>query len=337
MNDKIRVAVAEIPPLIINDRGKYHGFEIELWEAIAKKLSWQFEYLPCDFQNIIATIKEGKADIGIAGITINEEREKIIDFTHPTLNSGLLILISKDRDKISIGNTLKNIASSGKGILIPFLLVLGVAIIFSNILLLAERDVQTFSPTYFPAIFEAMWLIIVSVTTVGFGDFVPHTWAGRGVIALVLFIGIAVFGVMVAQISAFLSAKKLKSSINGIEDLRGRTVASVAEATSTGKLLSLGSRIVTFRRISEAFRKLENGKVDAVVFDAPAVAYYANSKEGEKTRIVGEIFDKQSYGFITATESPLREPINQALLHLKENGFYEKLYKKWFGEYSMME
>ncbi|MBI3634251.1 MAG: transporter substrate-binding domain-containing protein [Candidatus Yonathbacteria bacterium] len=43
MENKIKVGIADFSPLIIDDGGKYKGFEIDLWEAIAKEINIDFE------------------------------------------------------------------------------------------------------------------------------------------------------------------------------------------------------------------------------------------------------------------------------------------------------
>jgi ABC-type amino acid transport substrate-binding protein len=52
-----------------------------------------------------------------------------------------------------------------------------------------------------------------------------------------------------------------------------------------------------------------------------------------KVSVVGPLFDIQYYGFLFPQGSELREPVNRALLKLRTNGIYDKLYSKWFGSY----
>lgn len=50
---------------------------------------------------------------------------------------------------------------------------------------------------------DALWWAVTTVTTVGYGDTFPVTAAGRGVAALLMFTGIALFGVLTANVAAF--------------------------------------------------------------------------------------------------------------------------------------
>ncbi len=75
----------------------------------------------------------------------------------------------------------------------------------------------------------------------------------------------------------------------------------------------------------------EGNTLDAVVFDAPVLAYYANTIGRGKARIVGAVFLRENYGIVLPPNSPLAEPLNQSLLRLREDGTYDTLYRKWFG------
>jgi polar amino acid transport system substrate-binding protein len=48
-------------------------------------------------------------------------------------------------------------------------------------------------------------------------------------------------------------------------------------------------------------------------------------------QVVGNIFRKESYGILFPSNSPYRKPVNEALLKIRENGAYDRLYRKWFG------
>lgn len=74
------------------------GYDIDVANEIAKRLNLECEFLPSqDFDSLVPTIKEGgKADIAIAGITINDERATEIDFSDPYFESNLAIIVKGD-------------------------------------------------------------------------------------------------------------------------------------------------------------------------------------------------------------------------------------------------
>jgi polar amino acid transport system substrate-binding protein len=107
--------------------------------------------------------------------------------------------------------------------------------------------------------------------------------------------------------------------------------ASVKGITSASDLRSEHIEPLEFAKIEEAYDALQEGKADAVVYDAPVLVYHAAGEGKGKVHVAGSIFRKENYGIVFQDKSPLRKRVNEALLKLKENGGYDQLYKKWFG------
>lgn len=333
MNNKLKVLVEPFAPLVIKKQDNFTGFEIDLWEAISQDLNLEFEYEQKSFQEIIETLADKKADVGISGITINEEREKNIDFSHPTLDSGLLILVNRDKDKFNLFKTLKQVFSTGnyQSIFFTILFVLFFILVFGNLIWLAEWPSQTFDHNYLHGIFQAFWMVICSMSTDCYDDYVPQTILGRVVTIGIIVGGIAIFGLLIAEVTALFTSKKISRDINNYHDLIGKDVGAVEKSTSIRFLKKLGAKITPTKRINEACQKLENDELEAVVGDAPILTYYAEEESGGKFVTVGDLFEQQEYGFALVPESPLRENINRSLLKLKESGEYNSIYRKWFG------
>ncbi|ACS80345.1 glutamine ABC transporter substrate-binding protein GlnH [Maridesulfovibrio salexigens] len=101
---KLTVACdTSFPPFEFKDpaTGKHTGFDVELWEAIAKKIGADYDLQPMDFNGIIPGLQSNQLDVGIAGITIKPERAKVVDFSDGYYNSGLLILVKKDENSVN--------------------------------------------------------------------------------------------------------------------------------------------------------------------------------------------------------------------------------------------
>ncbi len=83
-------------PFEFKQDGKYTGFDIQLWEAIAKQAGLKYRLQPMDFNGIIPGLQTHNLDVALAGITIREDRAKVIDFSDPYYESGLAILVTND-------------------------------------------------------------------------------------------------------------------------------------------------------------------------------------------------------------------------------------------------
>lgn len=74
----------------------YVGFDIDLWDAIAKELGLTYTLQPMDFNGIIPALQTKQVDVALAGITIKPERQKVIDFSDGYYDSGLLLMVPAD-------------------------------------------------------------------------------------------------------------------------------------------------------------------------------------------------------------------------------------------------
>lgn len=83
--------------------GKMVGFDMDILAEVAKRAGFEYDLRTMDFNGIIPAVQTGNADVALAGITITEEREKIVDFSDPYYDSGLRILVPapSDADDIS--------------------------------------------------------------------------------------------------------------------------------------------------------------------------------------------------------------------------------------------
>jgi polar amino acid transport system substrate-binding protein len=176
-----------------------------------------------------------------------------------------------------------------------------------------------------------MYWALITATTIGYGDKVPQRWTGRILAAVIIIIFLPLFGFFIAELSSDLTLKSLKTNINGIEDLWGRKVAVVNGTTSHEYMQRIRAHLYAFDRVEDSIAALEQGDVDAFVYDAPNLLYYTNGEGKGKVRVVGKIFEPQDYGLALPQGSPLREKVNRAILRLAGLDVLEDIQRKWFG------
>jgi ABC-type amino acid transport substrate-binding protein len=326
----LNVAVEITAPCVMRENGAYSGFDIELWEEIARELALPFTYYETDLEGIFSDLVEGRADAAFSCITVTDSRERMVDFSHHYLDSGLRIMVLS-KPKFSLIASLKSFYSPK---VVRSLVYLGLFVfICGHVFWWVERGRKHIDTKYLPGIFQAYWYIMVTMTTVGYGDIVPRSWVGRVMAFLVMVIGIGFFGWAIAQLSSAITLQTLQSDIADHWDLRDRLVSTVEGTTSVPALEKLGAVVVPAKTVDRAYEKLLNEEVRAMVFDAPTILYYARRKGAGKVSVVGPLFDIQYYGFLFPEGSGLREPVNRALLKLRKNGVYDKIYNKWFGSH----
>ncbi|MES0825202.1 transporter substrate-binding domain-containing protein [Ruegeria sp. SCP11] len=83
MADTIRLGTegAYAPWNFVNDAGEIDGFERELGDELCKRADLQCEWVKNDWDSIIPNLVSGNYDAIIAGMSITDERDEVIDFT----------------------------------------------------------------------------------------------------------------------------------------------------------------------------------------------------------------------------------------------------------------
>jgi ABC-type proline/glycine betaine transport system substrate-binding protein len=330
----LRVVTKRFEPFVTYDNQEYQGFSIDLWDAIADELGITYELVGVNsIAKLLDDVQRGAADVAVAGIGITSTGEQVLDFSYPYYESGLQVMVRSSGSNFS---TLLSIIFSvvrsprlylGIG---AFILVL---LIVAHLLWLSEhRHNSQFPSDYLHGIWEAFWWAAVTVTTVGYGDKVPQRFFGRFFGLLWMFSGYFVFAYFTASIATTFTVQELQGNIAGPEDLPGKRIATIANSAAAEYLDQQTNLLFRdYDTREETVAALENGTVDAIVYDAPVLQYFV-SHEGQGTyKVVGDVFQSLQYGIALQQDSTYREFINSALLKLYETGRYDEIYQDWFG------
>ena len=78
-----------------NDAGEIEGIDVMLAQAICDRLGYELEINDMEFDSILAAVQSGKADFGMAGMTVTEERKQNVDFTDTYTTTKQVIIVSK--------------------------------------------------------------------------------------------------------------------------------------------------------------------------------------------------------------------------------------------------
>ena len=91
---------AAFPPYeMTKDDGGFEGIDVEIATAIADKLGLTLVVDDMDFASVIAAVQSGKADMAMAGLTVNEERKQNVDFTE-SYAKGVQVIIVPEGSEI---------------------------------------------------------------------------------------------------------------------------------------------------------------------------------------------------------------------------------------------
>ena len=95
------------PPFEFKDGNDYKGIDIDLIQAIAKDQGFTVELSPMDFGGIIPALQANQLDVAIAGMSITDERKKVVDFSEPYFDAGLTVVVNKDNTAVKSVDDLK--------------------------------------------------------------------------------------------------------------------------------------------------------------------------------------------------------------------------------------
>ncbi len=76
--------------------GEIVGFDVDMMNAVCDVLGMELEIENMEFDSIIAAVDSGKADVGVAGLTVTEDRLKNVSFTQGYTTSKQVIIVRKD-------------------------------------------------------------------------------------------------------------------------------------------------------------------------------------------------------------------------------------------------
>ncbi len=329
---KLRVGTRIVKPFVFEENRALTGFSIELWQEISRQLNAQSEFImKPSVKELLEATRSKELDLAIAAISITAEREIDWDFSQPMFDAGLQILTPAQGTQGGLVAAI--IAGVFSSAVLPILgLVLLMILVPAHLVWFFERRNSTGMinhRSYFPGIFEACWWAASTLATQA--DQMPRAALARIVAVIWMFASVVFIAYFTAAVTSSLTLQQLRGDINGPEDLPGKRVATVKGSTSMDYLRRHNIEATEFTNVEQAFKAAQQGSADAVVYDAPVLLYYASHEGKGKVQVVGNIFRKESYGILFPSNSPYRKPVNEALLKIRENGTYDRLYGKWFG------
>ena len=98
-NKLVMATNAEFPPYeYIGDDGEYAGIDVEVAGLIAEKLGLELEIANVEFDSIIPGVQEGKYDMGMAGMTVTDERLEKVSFSDTYAKGVQVVIVKEDGD-----------------------------------------------------------------------------------------------------------------------------------------------------------------------------------------------------------------------------------------------
>lgn len=86
---------AEFPPYELKESNEIVGFDVDMMRAVCDKLGVELVVEDMAFDSIISAVDSGKADVGVAGMSVTEDRLQNVNFSDPYTSASQVIIVRK--------------------------------------------------------------------------------------------------------------------------------------------------------------------------------------------------------------------------------------------------
>ena len=303
------------PPLYIKTADdRWEGFAVELWQAVAQDIGVPFEFREfSSLQLLLDALEKREIDV-IPSLPVRERFESTMDLSQSYLKSGLSIAVAAEGVEYRWFRVFESIFSKHILKAIGFLVLL--SLITGIIVWSFERrkNSEMFGDGTVEGIGHGIWWAMVTMATVGYGDKAPRTIGGRITALVWMIFSIVFIASFTANITTSLTITELKGKVRGFNDLYNARVGSVPRSEGFDFLTKQGIAVIPFESIQEGLEGIANKGIDAFVLNEQILKDLVKREFPGRVQVLPGTFDEYFVSIALQDKSPLRKPINKALL-----------------------
>lgn len=326
--DVLKVGYAGSAPFVMPGE-KEAGIVIDIWKDIAFGLNRNFELKAYEsVADGIKAIDNKELDILIGPITINSSRAALVNFSQPYYNTELNILAPV-------------VETSMWGKLKPFLsstfiyAVIGLLVILTIVGSLfwaveGRKHPEEYGEGPIKGIASGVWLAVVTMTTVGYGDYAPRSPAGRFIMGSWMIISLILATSFVAGIATtFSKTSSDDQTITSLNQLKDKKVAVPNYKKIIDKIRDSEGIPVPVADVSEGYQMLMDKKVDALIYDEVPLKYIFEVDKKDEFVLSKNRIEPQYYGFLFPIGSNLKRSVDIQIINLQENQEIRNIVEDW--------
>jgi ABC-type amino acid transport substrate-binding protein len=331
--EKLRVAVTPIASAVEWDGERPVGVMIDIWQELAGRLGVETEFVRVpSVAGLLDVFPADTADVVLGPVAITEDRERIMDLTHPIFHSGLRVAVRQRTDSGFLAAVRPMISWR---LLELAAIVIALALLSGHLLWWFERrhNARSFPAAYPRGVGEALWWIMSTIITGGCDDKHVDSVLGRVIAFAWMVGGIGLIATFTSVLTASMTAERVSGTIHGPRDLMGRTVGVQAAAAIIPLVRQRGCLLQEFATVPDAIEALALGMIDAVVSENQQLMHLVSRTQDGSIKLVGPVFESFDVGIGLKPGSRLREPLNTAILRMREDGTLPRLIDEWLGKH----
>nr|XP_027076260.1 glutamate receptor 3.6-like isoform X1 [Coffea arabica]XP_027079319.1 glutamate receptor 3.6-like isoform X1 [Coffea arabica] len=279
---------------------------------------------------LVRLITAGVYDAAVGDIAITTNRTRMVDFTQPYIESGLVVVAPVRKLNSNAWAFLRPFTPQMWAVTAIFFLVVG-AVVW----ILEHRMNDEFRGPPRKQVVTILWF---SLSTLFFSHRENTvSTLGRVVLVFWLFVVLIINSSYTASLTSILTVQQLFSPIKGIESLIssedriGYQLGSFSRDYLIEEVGIHESRLVPLNMPEDYVKALKdgprNGGVAAVIDERAYIELFLSTQC--EFSIVGQEFTKNGWGFAFPRDSPLALDMSTAILKLSESGELQQIHDKW--------
>jgi polar amino acid transport system substrate-binding protein len=171
-----------------------------------------------------------------------------------------------------------------------------------------------------------------TMTQASTGYLAPRTLPGRMLAIVWMAASVIALAILTAGVTSTLTTRKLQGLVSGVNDLAATRVGVVGATATTEFLTERRIRYQTFSTPQEGLNALVAGTLDAFVYDRPLLSWIVRQEFASSAAMLEITFDKQMYGIALPLGSPLRKPVDVAMLETIQSAWWRQTLFRHLGD-----
>ncbi|XP_076667080.1 glutamate ionotropic receptor NMDA type subunit 2 isoform X2 [Andrena cerasifolii] len=333
------------------------GFCIDLLQKFSEEIGFTYELVRVEdgkwgtlengkWNGLIADLVNRKTDMVMTSLMINSEREAVIDFTVPYMETGIAIVVAKRTGIISPTAFLEPFDTAS------WMLVGIVAIHAATIMILFFEWLSPSgfnmkknpSPNHRFSFCRTYWLVWAVLFQAAVHIDSPRGFTARFMTNVWALFAVVFLAIYTANLAAFMITREEFHEFTGVDDYRlakpwshkpmfkfGTIPWSHTDSTLAKYFKEMHAYMKAFNKscVSEGIEAVISGDMDAFIYDGTVLDYLVAQDEDCRLLTVGSWYAMTGYGLAFSRNSKYLQMFNKRLLDYRDNGDLERLRRYW--------
>ena len=314
-----RIAIKTDRPFTLKDSAEtWRGLTSELVELLADQIGFRYTYVEVfNMKQLLDSVRAGAVDIGVGAISITSDRETTLDFSHPYFRTTLGMLTRSSAWTMDVILEVGGKILLALGVLAVLMYAIGATMNWWD----GGGSIRTNH--------EGAYWALTTLTTVGYGDFAPHSPRGRAFAAVWMVASMFLVSIFTGAVASYFTVTSLTRAPANPSVLAHSRVGALSGTTAEQALAKLLIPWDSVEDLDQGVEAIESEKLDALVYDKALLDYVVRDRDDLIVRIFGE--ESEEYGLVFAQGSELRERVNIALVKTLNSDVWRAKVKHYFG------